>query len=92
MRYINKGTCLSNNKYSQATGVVCGNVYKINFLRCFATIKREYLIIRNNEYFAMIINNSVKSGLVTVLRICGCRYILSWDTLVRFGLKYREIY
>lgn len=26
MRYINKGTCLSNNKYSQATGFVCGNV------------------------------------------------------------------
>lgn len=46
----------------------------------------------NNEYFTMIANNSVKIGLVTVLRICECRQILSWDTLTRFGLKYREIY
>ena len=48
MRYINKGTCLSNNKYSQATGFVCGNVYKIK--RCQSCGKM--IEIKNKKDFS----------------------------------------
>ena len=34
----------------------------------------------NNEYFLVFSNNSVKNGLVTMLRIYGCCQINSWDT------------
>ena len=53
-----------------------------------AVLKIKY----NNEYFIMVANNSVQIGLVTVLRIRECWQILSWDTLIMFAPKYREVY